>query len=54
MKRPRYRRLRKAGNRWHGKDGKSVYIVRFIRNGHFSLRWQIKLGQCHGRTTLSS
>ena len=43
MKRPRYRRLRKAGNRWHGKDGKFVYIVRFIRNGHVSLRWPIVL-----------
>lgn len=44
MKRPRYRRLRKLGSRWHGKDVKSVYIVRFIRHGHVSLRWPIKLG----------
>ena len=39
----RYRRLRKAGARWHGKhDCKSVSIVRFIRDdGSVSYRWHL-------------
>ena len=41
MKRPRYRRLRKAGAQWHGrKDCISVFIVRRIRrDGSISYRW---------------
>ena len=47
MKRPRYRRLRRAGAQWHGrKDCISVFIVRRIRpDGSISLRWQNKSGQ---------
>lgn len=41
MKRPRYRRLRKPGARWHGrKDCISVFIVRcHRRDGSISFRW---------------
>lgn len=45
MKRPRYRRLRKAGARWHGRKDEygSVFIVRRIRkDGTFSFRWHLK------------
>lgn len=42
MKRTRYRRLRKCGNRWHGKDAKSVFIVRYFRqDGTPVFRWQL-------------
>lgn len=40
IRKPRYRRLRKPGSRWHGrKDGKSVSIVRNHKNGKTSFRW---------------
>lgn len=42
MKRPRYRRLRKPGARWHGRnDSLSVSIVRYHRDGSTSFRWSL-------------
>ena len=46
MKRPRYRRLRKAGAKYCGRrDTLSVFIVRRVRkDGTLSYRWKLILG----------